>query len=276
MRIAVLADAHGNLPALEAALDAAKRHHPDLLVIAGDSVNGAPDSRACWLLAKAQAHVLLRGNHERYAIDPESALAEPDASLPRFKPAVWTAQQLLGLEADVRAAPIQAVVHPEVRVMHATPTADRVNILAWTPDEEVEAHMGDTPERVLVRAHNHVPYTRTLPDGRLLVSVGAVGLALAGRPEAQWLLITREANGWRVQHQSTPYDVPAALARFDADGYLEATGPMGWLYRREVETGAHQVGPFTRFERRFYAQNPHLLAEADAALEAAWLAFLQR
>ena len=41
MRIAVLSDIHGNLPAFEAALDHARQHKPDLMVIAGDIIIGS-------------------------------------------------------------------------------------------------------------------------------------------------------------------------------------------------------------------------------------------
>jgi Icc-related predicted phosphoesterase len=38
MRVAVIADVHGNLPALEAALTAAEAAEPDLVVFGGDLV----------------------------------------------------------------------------------------------------------------------------------------------------------------------------------------------------------------------------------------------
>src|SRR5436190_21182035 len=48
MRVAVIADVHGNLPALEAALTAAEAAEPDLVVFGGDLLWGAParDARA--------------------------------------------------------------------------------------------------------------------------------------------------------------------------------------------------------------------------------------
>jgi hypothetical protein len=114
-----------------------------------------------------------------------------------------------------------------VVVAHAAPLDDRWNAYPWTPDEELEAAFAGADGGLLVRAHNHLPFHRTLPDGRLLVSVGAVGLALAGRPEAQWALLTRSRGGWRVRHASEPYDVAATLRRFDESGYLEVAGPIG-------------------------------------------------
>ena len=285
MRLAVLADVHGNLPAFEAALAAARRAAPDLLVIAGDVVNGAPDSGACWRLARAEAGLLLRGNHERYAIDRGTPAGDPAWLGPRFRPLAWTVAELDGLHDDVRRAPIAARAGAGVLVMHAMPQADHVSAYPWTPDAELTAGLDGADAELLVRGHNHLPFHRTLPDGRLLVSVGAVGLALAGRPEAQWALLERRRTGWRVEHRSEAYDVAAALRRFDESGYLDAAGPIGALFRREVATGAHALVPFMRFERAWRAAaapaarsaaagSPRRLDDEDAALEAALTAFL--
>jgi len=274
LRIALLADVHGNLPAFEVALAAARREAPDLLLVAGDVVNGGPDSRACWQLARAEADLLLRGNHERYAIDRGTPAGDPAWLGPRFRPLAWTVAELDGLLDDVRAAPIEARLDDAVYVMHAAPGDDHAGVFPWTPDDELSPLFADVDAEVLLRAHNHLPFQRTLEDGRSLVSAGAVGLALAGRPEAQWALLTRRPAGWRVEHRSTPYDVAAALRRFDESGYLDAAGPIGALFRREAATGAHQLVPFMRFERAW--REARGLPDDEAALEAALAAFLSR
>ncbi len=51
MRIAVLADIHGNLPAFEAALKHVSQQKVDQIILAGDIIIGSPDSKACWDLA---------------------------------------------------------------------------------------------------------------------------------------------------------------------------------------------------------------------------------
>jgi len=274
MRIAVLADVHGNLPAFEAALAAARREAPDLLVIAGDVVNGAPDSRACWDLARAEADVLLRGNHERYVCDRGTPAGEAAWSGPRFRPLGWTSEELAGALDDVRALPIEAAVCDDVRVMHAAPADDRVNLFPWTEDGTLERVLDPAREDLLVRGHNHLPFHRHLADGRLLVSVGSVGIPLVGQPEAQFGLLTRHARrGWVVRHVSVAYDVEAALARFEDSGYLRAVGPMAQVFRREIATGSHQLVPFVRFERR-WREATGANGDDDATLERALRAFL--
>ena len=274
MRIAVLADVHGNLPAFETALAAARAEAPDLLVVAGDVVNGAPDSRACWELARAEADVLLRGNHERYVVDRGTPDGDPAWLGPRFRPLEWAARELAGHVEALRALPIAARVADDVRVMHAAPGDDRVNLFPWTDDGVLERVLDPADEGLLVRGHNHLPFHRQLADGRLLVSVGSVGIPLTGRPEAQFGLITRHPRrGWGVRHVSLAYDVEAALARFDDSGYLREVGPIAQVFRREIATGSHQLVPFVRFERRWREANGEH-TDDDASMERALEAFL--
>ena len=274
MRIAVLADIHGNLPAFETALAAAKREAPDLLVIAGDVVNGAPDSRACWQLARAEADVLLRGNHERYVLDRGTPAGDPAWLGPRFRSLGWAREQLADLLDELRACPIAMPLADDVLLMHAAPTDDHVSLFPWSDDGSLERVLDPATESLLIRGHNHLPFHRSLADGRLLVSVGAVGIPLIGRPEAQFGLLTRHPlRGWTVRHVSLPYDVDAALARFSDTGYLRAVGPMAQVFRREVATGSHQLVPFVRFEQRWRAANGEN-GDDDASLERALTAFL--
>ena len=276
MRLAVLADVHGNLAAFEAALEAARRSEPDLLVVAGDVVNGAPDSRACWALARAHADVLLRGNHERYVFDRGTPQGDPAWSGPRFRPLDWTAREMAGLEAELRATPIAARPVEGALVVHAVPGDDATSLFAWSPDAEVEAAFAGQAADLIVRAHNHLPYQRPLADGRLLVSLGAVGLSLVGRPDAQWGLFTRRTDGsWHVAHRSERYDVAATVRRFRETEYLDVAGPVGELFMREAATGTHHLVPFFRFERGWRREQP-AFADEDAALAAAVDAFLGR
>ncbi len=274
MRIAVLADIHGNLPAFESALAAAKREAPDLLVIAGDVVNGAPDSRACWDLARAECDVLLRGNHERYVLDRGTPAGDPLWLGPRFRTLGWARAQLTDVLDEIRALPIALPLQPDVLLMHAGPADDHVNLYPWSDDGSLERVLDPATEALLVRGHNHLPFHRTLADGRLLVSVGAVGLSLVGRPEARFGLLTRHARrGWTVRHVSLPYDVDATLARFVDSGYLREVGPMAQVFLREIATGSHQLVPFVRFEQRWRAAND-VHEDDDASLERALEAFL--
>lgn len=252
MRIAILADIHGNLPALEAALARVAELRIDRLLVAGDLVVGAPDSAACWRRVRALGCPVLRGNHERYVFDFGTPRARPEWATERFGPVRWAAGQFGAAErAELAALPpvLRLPEAPGVLFVHGSPRGDNDLVFPYTSDSELAAKFGGVPEPLVVRAHNHYCGVRDWSGGRI-VTAGSVGLPLDGTPAAQFLVIERDGGavaGWRVEHHLARYEVGAALRRFHESGYLETAGPMAELYRREVESAAFHVLPFLTF-----------------------------
>jgi predicted phosphodiesterase len=246
MRIAILADIHGNLAALEAALARVAQLRVDHIVIAGDVVVGAPDSLACWARIKALGCAVLRGNHERYVCDLGTERAKPEWSKAQFGPVQFAAEQLG--EANRRElAMLPGVLRvagaEDLLVVHGSARSDNDLIFPYTSDEEIAPMFIDVAERWIVRGHNHYAGVR-LSGERQIVTCGSVGLPLDGTVKAQFVVMERLAAGWRARHEAVAYDVAATLRRFRESGYLEAAGPMARLFMREVETAAFHVVPF--------------------------------
>lgn len=264
MRIAILADIHGNLPAFETALKHLRLQAPDAVVLAGDVVNGSPDSAACWQLACSTGYPMLRGNHERYVADFGTPRAAPEWSTELFTPLQWAIEQLT--DEDRRAMAVlpfslRLPEAPGLFFVHASARDDHDSVLPHTPEEVLERMFEGVPERWIVRAHNHYGQARLWERG-VILTCGSVGLALDGNPTAQYLLLDRENGGWRVQHQSVPYDLEATRRRFHDTGYLDATGPMGLLFYREVLTASQQLVPFLRLFNQWKQEKPISLHQA--------------
>ena len=68
MRIALVADVHSNILALEAVMKAIKKHSPDMIISLGDQVNLGPCPRETMDLLKSEKVTCLHGNHERYIL----------------------------------------------------------------------------------------------------------------------------------------------------------------------------------------------------------------
>jgi predicted phosphodiesterase len=73
MRIAVISDIHGNLPALEAVMSRIESDGADFLHCCGDMVGYCAEPGACVDIIRAKADTCIRGNHEVALLDPRQA-----------------------------------------------------------------------------------------------------------------------------------------------------------------------------------------------------------
>ncbi len=248
MRIAVFADIHGNLAALEAVLAEIERIKPDKILVLGDVVDGAPDSIACWRLVRELECPILRGNHERYVYDFGTERAAPEWSAPHFAPVRWAVAQCDEPVRQLMAAlPLTLKVPeaPELLFVHASARNDHDSVFMHTPDSLLQPMFEGVDASVIVRGHNHLPGNRILGQ-RLIVNLGAVGLPLDGHTAAQFAVLEKRLEGWEVRHLAVPYNVDLTVRRFRESGYLEAGGPMARLFLREVATATHHFVPFLR------------------------------
>lgn len=201
MRVAAIADVHGNLPALEAVLADVERDGVDHVVVLGDTISGPWPAECFELVADA---VVVRGNADREVIERSD----------RFGPlARWSADRL-GTERLAAAAAWPLARELEipglgaVLACHSTPASDDPVYTAITPDADVRALLGDVAPDVLVCGHTHMQFDRSLSTGLRVVNPGSVGLPYEGRPGAYWALL-----GPDVELRRTAYDVDAAAAR---------------------------------------------------------------
>ena len=270
MKIAVITDVHGNLGALEAVLAHSKRLGVDETVVAGDTVNVLPHSKACWDLVLSRGLHLLLGNHEFYVATYGTPEADPVWMNERFKGLAWVQSQFGADDlAAMRGLPLTYRL-PGLLVTHASPRSVYDSVEESTPEETLREMFGvpetlGVPEMLVVRGHNHSWLERRWDD-RTLVTVASCGLPLKGRLEAQYALLTFTKGRWHYEKQFVPYDREAALASLDAH-YLEMMGPLGHIFERELATGKNHLLPFL-------FQNLPAVERGDVTLAEAVKSFL--
>src|SRR5437868_15417503 len=80
MRVAVIADVHGNLPALEAVLEEIERERPDVIVSCGDVASGPMPTETIDVLRRPPRTRFVRGNAHRGLI--EQLDGQPASEMP--------------------------------------------------------------------------------------------------------------------------------------------------------------------------------------------------
>lgn len=245
MRIAVIADIHGNADALDAVLaDIADNGRADLTVCLGDHFSGPLDAAGTAERLVGSDIVCIAGNHDRYLLTTtlETMGRSDEVAFRQLTPAVleW-----------LRALPPTLMLPEDVFLCHGTPDHNETYWLETvTPDgrmalsdrAEVEARARGVTARLMLCAHSHVPRAVRLGDGRMVLNPGSVGCPgylddapahamQAGLVDASYAVVERTAGGWRPTFHLVPYDAGrmVALAEAEArDDWARALS-SGWM-----------------------------------------------
>ena len=213
MRVAVLADIHGNLPALEAVLREVDAAGVDAVVLAGDMTVGPLQAETLDLLDSLGERALwVRGNCERALVEVfDGTYQETGAA---HEPGtIWSGRQLTRGQRDHLASlPLTLGVEVDglgpVRFCHATARDDEEIVLVDSPPEWFAEGFAGVEEQTVVCGHTHMPFDR-LAGGRRIVNPGSVGMPY-GPPGtlAYWALL-----GPEVTLRRTAYDLERAAER---------------------------------------------------------------
>lgn len=241
MKVAVVTDVHGNIHALDAVLQDIENESVDEIVVAGDTVNIMPGSKACWDRVVALGCPVLKGNHEHYLTTYGTPEAAPEWSQERFKGLGWLQGHFSKSDLEaLRALPMTYSL-PDLLVTHASHRSLFDSVEPETPMSRVLELFGEIEEPLIVRGHNH-KWLEHHWWGHTLITVNSCGLPLTGVRDAPYLLLELR-DIWHVEKRQVPYDVDAALATMN-ESYLEQMGPLGPLFRRELKTARNHLMPF--------------------------------
>jgi len=250
MRLAIISDIHGNLPALDAVLADIARRGADLTVNCGDLLSGPlwPSETADRLMALSLPTIA--GNHERQLL---TCARRRGGTSDQYAFEHTTAAQHAWLAAlPVRLAPLPGVLMVHGRpdsdlhyLLDTVDTADSAGVRAATPDE-VRQRLHGIDAELVVCGHSHHPGVMQVPGGPLVVNAGSVGLQAYdddhaglhwirnGSPHARYVLCERKTNGgWQVELIAVNYDWSAAAAQAQRNGALDWAE---WLQTGWAET----------------------------------------
>lgn len=252
MRIAVLADIHGNADALSAVLADAQAQGAERLIVNGDVVNRGPDSAQVLqtLLERSDTSFTL-GNHDDllmlWKARSDSLPADWYAD-PFWGATEWSMDQLdaAGLLYVPRDWPMTVRLSeaglPDVLLAHGTPEHYREGLSDRSKPERVAELAAKHGASVLVASHIHRQADADFSGVRVL-NTGAVGSPADGDPRAQYLLLTATAQGWQAELRRVAYDRTGVLHRFASSGLLD-TGLSAEIFRDEVVTARSLYTPY--------------------------------
>lgn len=235
MRLAFLADIHGNLPALEAVVADLKMQSPDAVYLVGDQISRVPWHNEVMDLLAEHDWPAIYGNHD-WVI---GRLGTPENSPPftdreRFATLWWTMETLRPEHrVTVRALPgemlIKAGDATPIRMVHGIPNNPFVGIFPYSLSDVVSERLRNVQERVVVAGHTHRPMDRTV-EGWRIFNGGSIGLPYNGDPRAQYLILEWDGETWQPDFRRVPFDRSTLREAFNKSGMLEAAGATAELH----------------------------------------------
>jgi putative phosphoesterase len=218
MRLGLLADVHGNLPALRRVLDLLAEEDLDTCICAGDLVGYGPHPNECIEAVDAGAIRCVAGNHDLIATSQLSP--EGIGSLAR-RSLVWTARELRPRSVGfIRDLPARTEVGSSL-VAHGSLDDPSAYVGPDGAHEQLERLAAVAPSaRLLVLGHTHRPFAYGLRSGLMirersgsvvacdsepvLVNPGSVGQSRERRVVARFAVVDMSTG--RIDLRETRYD----------------------------------------------------------------------
>jgi diadenosine tetraphosphatase ApaH/serine/threonine PP2A family protein phosphatase len=249
-RIAIIADIHANIPALEAVVDDLRERDPDEILVGGDLVGRGPQGSRVVETIHDLGWRSIRGNHEDYVLDfrrhdvPDDWLDADEWAASR-----WMADELDDSHAEfIDDLPLSATADsaPELRLVHGSPRSYQEGIGEWMGEETMREHLSAIDESILVCAHTHRPLVERFGD-QMIVNVGSVGLPFNGDPRAQYAILTRRNDLWEVELRRVEYDRDRFFEIYRSTGFLEDGGLTAAILQKEVRAARPYLVPFQKW-----------------------------
>jgi predicted phosphodiesterase len=243
-RIAVIADIHGNLPALEAVLADIRRRDVDYAINLGDCVSGPLWPREVCDLLMARDDLTIRGNHDRWVSGPEPARMGASDRYAHTQ-----------LNQDHRswlgALPASANAAHGILVCHGTPTDDNQYLIEETLDGQlvrsslatIRERLYGVQARVVLCGHSHQQHFIALPGDPTILNPGSVGcpsyddpgddphVSETGSPHARYAVLNIREDQVSADMIAITYDWKSAVARAADNGRPDWANGLrtGWF-----------------------------------------------
>jgi putative phosphoesterase len=224
MRIAILADIHGNLLALEAILADLEHRKVAKFVNLGDCVSGPLWPRETAELLIRLNWPTVRGNHDRWVTDwaPEK----------HYRSDAFACQALDSSQLAWLHALPATVEFGSVFACHGRPDDDNAYLLenveggrlALARRAEIAERVGAVSSRIVLCAHSHIPGAAAAGE-KIVINPGSVGLPAyedpsppahvseSRSPVARYAMLHLDGDRATFEHIAIPYDHATAARR---------------------------------------------------------------
>ena len=234
MRLAVIADIHGNAVALDAALADLARDPADAVVCLGDAIQGGPEPARVVSQLRALGCPVVMGNADAWLLSGVETGAEVTTEERRRRldtVRAWSLERLSPADRAFIGAFTPTVELPlgdrSVLAFHGSPASFDEILLPDTPREAFERALLPHADHVLCGGHVHLPFVRRVGDSAH-VNPGSIGLAYAhGQADgkerfdrwAEYAMLSAAEGRLAIELRRVPVDAVALERSYRESGH---------------------------------------------------------
>ncbi|OPA75180.1 YfcE family phosphodiesterase [Paenibacillus selenitireducens] len=227
--IAVISDIHSNVHALEAVLSDIDSRGIDTIVNLGDALFGPIEpSKTAELLMQRPEMIHIMGNCDRYLL-----MDEMESATFKFVKPLLSKDIVEWIRSFKSSWVMEGLFF-----CHGTPFSDEAYLVEEiNPNGVFERSVGaimdelaPIAQQVILCGHTHLQKSLWLPNGKLIVNPGSVGLpayfeelpyphAMESKtPHAKYAIVRHRGPSWMVEHIQVPYHYEMAAERAEQNG----------------------------------------------------------
>lgn len=251
MKLAVLSDIHGNLPALNAVLKDINNIGVNKYIIAGDHIVDCPQPNEVLDKIKSLNAYIIKGNREQYVTEYHQGMHNEWNNHKQMSAVLWTYNTLneqnikyineLPEQLNISFTGIDAI-----RVVHGSPLKINDKLFPFTHTERLEKAVKAVKEPVLICGHTHESWSR-IAYNKLIVNPGSVGVPFNNNRFAEYAVLVWENNKWTVSHCQVKYDLGELENTFIESGIMEESRAWSRITIDSIKQGKDITLEFIRY-----------------------------
>lgn len=223
MKLAVIADIHSNIYALQAVIDDIRKKDVDSIICLGDLVGYCTYPNEVIDAIREHKILTVIGNYDE-AVGEELLVCGCDYPDPKDAENAalslnWSIENTNERNKEfIRNLPRVITMSCDgksVTFVHGSPR--QINEYLKEGSKEAEEVMKDFSGDILVCGHTHKPYYKSY-EGKLLVNAGSVGKPKTGTPDASYVTIELENGKIQVELAYVEYDFERTAQAIEAAG----------------------------------------------------------
>ena len=250
MKIAVISDIHGNLPALEAVLNDINKRNVDKIICLGDIIGKGSHAKEAVEICREECDIVIKGNWEDYICKKYMELKHGKAD-GLIDSLLWCINSVTDEQMEyLSASPHSTELYLSgnlVRLFHAhprnfnryyadSPLEKRMELFDYSEDSEIRQ-----PADIAVYADIHVAYLQA-GMGKQLLNVGSVGNPLDITKASYAILEGGESKdvNFSAQFIRVSYDIDMAVSMAKErnvphlDGYISELRTAKYFARPSI------------------------------------------